>query len=141
VKILNYIIICEEIASECLPYGCIVPVTGTMQPCLILDSFRPNIFAYLDTLHCRLWQVHCSVLSNSDVTVTQAPGLPPFSAAFFSRQPPTPVDSSFDFPDRLNTLKLMQRPSTFSHTNRVSQFSRLVSSPHAVHEHSDSHLS
>ena len=40
------------------------------------------------------------------------------SISQFSRQPPTPFEPRFDFPDRFDSLKLMQRPKIFRAANR-----------------------
>ena len=63
------------------------------------------------------------------------------SVSQFSRQPPIPFESRFDFPDRLDPYQLMQRPKTFRRANRRRRFPRRVSSPHAVREHSISQFS
>ena len=42
------------------------------------------------------------------------------SVSQFSRQPLTPFESRFDFPDRLDPYQLMQRPNTFSRANRAA---------------------
>ena len=63
------------------------------------------------------------------------------SVSQFSRQPLTPFEPRFDFPDRLDPYKLMQRPKIFRAANRRRRFPRRVSSRHAVHEHSVSQFS
>ena len=63
------------------------------------------------------------------------------SISQFSKQPPTPFKSRFDFPDRFNTSKHLQRPNTFRGANRRRRFRAQLSSPHPVHEHSISPFS
>ena len=60
------------------------------------------------------------------------------SISQFSRQPLTPFEPSFDFPDRREHYKLMQRPKTFRRANRSLRFSWPVSS---CMSNSNSHLS
>ena len=60
------------------------------------------------------------------------------SISQFSRQPLTPFEPRFDFPDRLDSLKLMQRPKTFRRANQSLRFSWPVSS---CMSNSNSHLS
>jgi hypothetical protein len=56
-------------------------------------------------LECGQW-----LLRKWKFTVTGAKLLHVHSVSQFSRQPLTPFESRFDFPDRLNLPKLMQRP-------------------------------
>ena len=63
------------------------------------------------------------------------------SISQFSKQPPTPFKSRFDFPDRFNTSEHLQRPKTFRGANRRRRFRARLSSPHPVHQHSISQLS
>jgi hypothetical protein len=54
------------------------------------------------------------------------------SVSQFSRQPLTPFESSFDFPDRLNLPELMQRQKMFHRANRRRRFPRRLSSCHCA---------
>jgi hypothetical protein len=57
-------------------------------------------------------------------TVTGAKLLHVHNVSQFSRQLLTPFESRFDFPDRLNLPKLMQRPkyNTINHRQRPKTF-------------------
>ena len=62
----------------------------------------------------------------------------------FSQQPLTAFESRFDFPDQLDTLKLMQKQKTFCHADWRRRFPRRVSPSQKVillHEHSVSQFS
>ena len=44
------------------------------------------------------------------------------SVSQFSRQPPTPFESRFNFPDRFDKVEHRQRPKTFGRANRRRRF-------------------
>jgi hypothetical protein len=74
-------------------------------------------------LECGQW-----LLRKLKLTVTGAKLLHVYSVSLFSRQPSTPFESSFDFPDQLNQPKLVQRPKKFCRANLQRRFSRLLTS-------------
>jgi hypothetical protein len=55
-----------------------------------------------------------------------------YSVSEFSRQPLTPFESRFNFPDRLNLHKLMERPKMFRRANRRRRYPRRLSSIRTV---------
>jgi hypothetical protein len=59
------------------------------------------------------------------------------SVSQFSRQSPTPFESSFDVPDQLNPSERMQRPKMFYRANKRRRFPRRFSSCHAMVLHQD----
>jgi hypothetical protein len=77
-------------------------------------------------LKCSQW-----LLGKMNITVTGAKLLHVHSVSQFSWQPPTPFESSFNFPDQLNPPKLVQRPKMFCCANRRPLFPRLLTSSHA----------
>jgi hypothetical protein len=76
---------------------------------------------------CSQW-----LLRKWKITVTGAKLLHVLSVSQFSWQPPTPFESIFNFPDKLNPPKLVQRPKMFCWANRRPLFPRLLTSSHAL---------
>jgi hypothetical protein len=80
----------------------------------------------------RNWTRMLSVVAEKiEFFCTGAKLLHVYSVSQFPRQPLTPFESRFDFPDQLNLPKLMQRPKMFRRTNLRRQFPRLLTSSHA----------
>jgi hypothetical protein len=77
-------------------------------------------------LECCQW-----LLRKLKIIVTGAKLLHVHSVSQFSWQPLTSLESRFDFSDRLNLPKLMQRPKMFRRANRRRRFSRRLTSSHA----------
>jgi hypothetical protein len=72
------------------------------------------------------------LLGKLKITVSGAKLLHMHSASHFSLQQLTPFGSRFNFPDRLNQPKLMQRQKAkmLGSTNQQRQFQRLLTSSH-----------
>ena len=69
-------------------------------------------------------------LRNTVLMLSSCPAWPVCCNYQFSQQPLTAFESRFDFPDRLDPHKRMQRPKTFRRANRRRRFPRRVSRGH-----------